>query len=86
MLQLSERKGQRKGKKKKVKRREKIRRPHRTSQYPKTNGAFVGGRRTDHSALGRTMQIDWKQGGILYSIFINNPRVSERLRQPLPQG
>lgn len=74
------------GKKKKRKRREKIGRPHRTSQYPKTNGAFVGGRRTDHSALGRTMQIDWKQGGILYSIFINNPRVSERLRQPLPQG
>lgn len=31
------------------------------------------------------MQIDWKQGGILYSIFINNPRVSERQRQPLPQ-
>lgn len=36
---------------KKMKRREKIGRPHRTSQYPKTNGAFVGRRRTDHSAL-----------------------------------
>lgn len=32
------------------------------------------------------MQIDWKQGDILYSIFINNRRVSERMRQPLPQG
>lgn len=80
MLQLSKRKGQGKKKKKTVKRRENIRRPHRTSQYPKTNGAFVGRRRTDHSALGRAMQIDWKQGGILYFIFINNSRVSERLR------
>lgn len=74
------------GKKKKRKRREKIGRPHRTSQYPKTNGAFVGGRRTDHSALGRTMQIGWEQGGILSSIFIHNPRASKRLRQPSPQG
>lgn len=72
--------------KKREKRREKNWRPHGTSQYPKTSGPFVEGRRTDHSALRRTMQIDWKQGDILYSIFINNPRVSDTLGQPLPLG
>lgn len=82
MLQLSERKGQGKGKKK-VKSRKKNWRPHRTSQYPKTSGPFVD-ERTGHGALGRTMQIDWKQGDILSSIFINN-QIRQTRTAPSPR-
>lgn len=71
--------------KKIVKRRGKNWKPHRTSQEPKTSGPFVDGRRKDYSAPRRTMQIDWKQGDILYSIFINNPSISQTRTDPSPR-